>query len=84
MVNLLLKANSPLNATDVAGYTALHHAVAEGHGDCAVELLKAGADATKKDGDGFLALELAPDKEVRKFILTRAEMEGVEIPGMST
>lgn len=32
MVNLLLKHKSPLNATDSAGYTALHHAVAEGHG----------------------------------------------------
>lgn len=32
MVNLLLKNRSPLNATDNAGYTALHHAVAEGHG----------------------------------------------------
>lgn len=32
MINLLLKHRSPLNATDNAGYTALHHAVAEGHG----------------------------------------------------
>ncbi|KAK0632885.1 ankyrin repeat-containing domain protein [Immersiella caudata] len=32
MVNLLIKAKSPLNATDNSGYTALHHAVAEGHG----------------------------------------------------
>lgn len=32
MVNLLLENNSPLNATDIAGYTALHHAIAEGHG----------------------------------------------------
>ncbi|KAI1373586.1 ankyrin [Hypoxylon crocopeplum] len=32
MVNLLLQNRSPLNATDNAGYTALHHAVAEGHG----------------------------------------------------
>ncbi|KAI0489584.1 ankyrin [Xylaria cf. heliscus] len=32
MVNLLLEHQSPLNATDVTGYTALHHAVAEGHG----------------------------------------------------
>ncbi|KAI1276643.1 ankyrin [Xylaria sp. FL0933] len=32
MVKLLLEHNSPLNATDNAGYTALHHAVAEGHG----------------------------------------------------
>lgn len=34
LVNLLLKNKSPLNATDNAGYTALHHAVAEGHGMC--------------------------------------------------
>lgn len=34
MVVLLLgKGKSPLNATDSAGYTALHHAVAEGHGE---------------------------------------------------
>ena len=33
MINLLVKNKSPLNATDVAGYTALHHAVAEGHGE---------------------------------------------------
>lgn len=32
MVKLLIENGSPLNATDVAGYTALHHAVAEGHG----------------------------------------------------
>ncbi len=32
MVDLLLKNKSPLNATDVAGQTPLHHAIAEGHG----------------------------------------------------
>ena len=32
MVELLLKNKSPINATDVAGQTPLHHAVAEGHG----------------------------------------------------
>lgn len=32
MINLLLKHRSPINATDSAGQTALHHAVAEGHG----------------------------------------------------
>ncbi|OIW34458.1 ankyrin [Coniochaeta ligniaria NRRL 30616] len=79
MINLLVKNKSPLNATDVAGYTALHHAVAEGHGDAAVALLKAGAEMDKKDGDGMLALELAPDKEVRKYIERAAEMEGIDI-----
>lgn len=32
MVNLLIQNKSPLNATDSDGWTALHHAVAEGHG----------------------------------------------------
>lgn len=32
MVNLLVQNKSPLNATDTDGWTALHHAVAEGHG----------------------------------------------------
>lgn len=32
MVELLIKKQSPINATDVAGQTPLHHAVAEGHG----------------------------------------------------
>jgi 26S proteasome non-ATPase regulatory subunit 10 len=81
MVELLLKNKSPLNATDVAGYTPLHHAIAEGHGmklltpprgftelflgDTAVALLKAGAESDKKDVDGYLAIDLAPDAQVR-------------------
>ncbi|OLN92883.1 Ankyrin repeat-containing protein C6C3.08 [Colletotrichum chlorophyti] len=64
MTTLLIKNKSPLNATDICGYTALHHAVAEGHGDTAVALIKAGAELGKKDNDGHLALDLAPDKEV--------------------
>lgn len=39
-------------------------AIAEGHGDTAVLLLKAGADTTKKDVDGHLAIALAPDDKV--------------------
>ncbi|KAI0443283.1 ankyrin [Xylaria telfairii] len=79
MVKLLLDNHSPLNATDVAGYTALHHAVAEGHGDTAIALLKAGAETDKQDSDGYLALDLAPDKEVRKYIEREAENEGIEL-----
>lgn len=33
-------------------------------GDTAVALLKAGAETDKKDVDGFLALDLAPDEQV--------------------
>lgn len=79
MVELLLKSRSPLNMTDIAGQTPLHHAVAEGHGDTAVALLKAGAETDKKDIDGYLALDLAPDAQVRKFILQSAEREGIDL-----
>lgn len=33
-------------------------------GAAAVALIKAGAEMDKKDSDGILALDLAPDKEV--------------------
>jgi len=39
-------------------------AIAEGHGDTAMVLLKAGAETDKKDLDGNLAIDLAPDKKV--------------------
>ena len=88
----MLENKSPLNATDVAGLTALHHgesfvfsiftctrfiglvlagtvtnggtAISEGHGDTAMVLLKAGAETDKRDVDGNLAIDLAPDKKV--------------------
>lgn len=34
-------------------------------GDTAIALLKAGAETDKRDTDGYLALDLAPSKEVR-------------------
>lgn len=39
-------------------------AISEGHGDTALVLLKAGAETDKKDVDGYLALDLAPDTKV--------------------
>ncbi|KAL8712259.1 MAG: hypothetical protein Q9220_003410 [cf. Caloplaca sp. 1 TL-2023] len=99
MVNLLLENRSPLNATDSAGYTALHHgmllsflsldlwhirkpergSISEGHGDTALVLLKAGAETDKQDMDGHLAIDLAPDTKIRKFILQSAEREGIDL-----
>ncbi|KAH6895138.1 ankyrin repeat-containing domain protein [Thelonectria olida] len=81
MVLLLLKNRSPLNPTDNEGYTPLHHAVAEGFGDTAVALLKEGADFTLKTTEDELALDLAPDKEVRKYVIHGAEREGIELSG---
>lgn len=39
-------------------------AISEGHGDAAMVLLKAGAETDKRDVDGNLAIDLAPDKKV--------------------
>ena len=43
-------------------------AISEGHGDAALVLLKAGAEADKRDGDGNLAIDLAPDRKVGHVI----------------
>ncbi|EED24113.1 proteasome regulatory particle subunit (Nas6), putative [Talaromyces stipitatus ATCC 10500] len=77
---LLEEGKSPVNATDVDGLTALHHAISEGHGDAAILLMKAGTDLEKRDADGNLAIDLAPDAKVRKYILQTAEREGIELP----
>jgi 26S proteasome non-ATPase regulatory subunit 10 len=54
-------------------------AISEGHGDAAVLLLKEGAESDKKDIDGRLAISTAPDAKIRKFILSSAEQEGIEV-----
>ncbi len=64
VLRLLVEKKSPLNGGDVDGMTALHHAISEGHGDAAVELLKAGVETDRKDGEGRVAIELAPDSKV--------------------
>ncbi|KAB8068184.1 ankyrin repeat-containing domain protein [Aspergillus leporis] len=76
---LLQDGKSPVNATDMDGLTALHHAISEGHGEAAITLLKAGAETDKKDINGVLAIDMAPDASVRSYIRQTAEMEGIEI-----
>lgn len=66
---LLEEGKSPINATDIDGLTALHHAVSEGHGDAVIFLLKSGAEADKRDGDGRLAIDLVPDDKVNGFTI---------------
>ncbi|RMZ76473.1 hypothetical protein DV738_g4894, partial [Chaetothyriales sp. CBS 135597] len=80
IVRLLLdQGKSPINGSDADGQTALHHAVSEGHGDVAVELLKRGAESDKKDADGRTALECAPNGKVRSYIINAAEREGIDL-----
>lgn len=84
IVNLLLKeGKSPVNATDMNGLTALHHAIAEGHGDCAMVLLKAGAETDKRDQDGYLAIDLAPDAKVSRETL-HIEEPSRKLPSMGS
>ncbi|KIV98829.1 hypothetical protein, variant [Verruconis gallopava] len=83
MIKLLLENQSPINATDIDGMTALHHAISEGHGDAAVALLKAGADPSKEDREGHVALLLAPDAKIRDFIIQSAEREGIDLKAMN-
>jgi 26S proteasome non-ATPase regulatory subunit 10 len=40
-------------------------AISEGHGDAALLLLKEGAESNKKDIEGRLAIDTAPDSKVR-------------------
>lgn len=67
---LLEEGKSPINATDNDGLTALHHAVSEGHGDAVILLLKSGAEADKRDGEGRLAIDLVPDAKVSGLTLS--------------
>lgn len=70
---LLEEGKSPVNATDNDGLTALHHAIAEGHGDAAIFLMKAGAELDKRDNEGRYAIELAPDKKVGVLVWPQGE-----------
>lgn len=65
---LVEEAGAPLNTADNSGWTPLHHALAEGHGDVAVYLAKAGADITRQDPDGKTPLDVAVDAKTRSFV----------------
>lgn len=45
-------------------FWGIYVAISEGHGDVALELLKVGAETDKRDVDGHLAIDLAPDIKV--------------------
>ncbi len=80
MIKELLGAGkSPLNATDVDGMTALHHAISEGQGHAALFLLTNGAEFDKRDGEGRVALDYASDAKTRRFIVQAAEREGIDL-----
>ncbi len=55
--------------TNLGRFGLICEAVSEGHGDAALFLIVEGADTTKKDLDGQLAMDTAPDLKVKEFIL---------------
>lgn len=79
IVRALLEARAPKNASDIAGWTALHHACAEAHGDVAVSLLRAGVDPARVDRDDKTAVQLCPDTRVREYIVRACEQEGIDL-----
>lgn len=56
------KGASIIDKRDHDGWTALHHAMAEGHGDAAVDLINRGADVTVQASDGATPHDVAAPK----------------------
>ncbi|KAK9456091.1 ankyrin repeat-containing domain protein [Dipodascopsis uninucleata] len=79
LMNLLIKARSPLNTADKSGWTPLFHAAAEGHGDAALVLIRAGADTSNVDPAGQTFLDVCPDEKVRKWISDMVAREGLKL-----
>jgi hypothetical protein len=59
--SLIAAKGVSIDAIDVGGLTPLHYACHEGHADLVDKLLKAGADASKRDAKGNTPLHYACD-----------------------
>lgn len=64
---LVDQAHVNVNAQDSDGWTSLHHAMAEGHGDAAVKLVELGADPLIQNNDGLTAQQVAVDESVLHY-----------------
>lgn len=67
-LNFLLNAGIDVNATDEQGWTALMHAVKNGHSSTAKVLVDAEADIALQAPDGTTATSLAHDSQHTEFI----------------
>lgn len=78
MVQIIVEiGKSPLDTTDLFGMTALHHALAEGHADVALQLVKYGADWKKTTSDGESVFDVALNDKVRVFFKKALVGEGL-------
>lgn len=71
LVDMLCAKKSPVNARDFQGWTPLFHALAEGHGDIALLLVKQyNSDyESTEDSNGSKALDVVLNDKVKKFFL---------------
>ena len=71
LVDMLCTKKSPVNARDFQGWTPLFHALAEGHGDIALLLVKQyNSDyESTEDSNGSKALDVVLNDKVKKFFL---------------
>lgn len=72
-----------LDSMDHTGRTALHHAVKNGHTECAKILLDAGAKTTATDAEGCYPLHLAAqytrNAKCVKILLARGPSQDVSL-----
>lgn len=70
LVALLCEHGSPVDKQDSAGWTPLFHALAEGHTELAIVLVKTyGADYTIENNQGECATDVALNDEVKRYFL---------------
>lgn len=67
LLKMLADARAAVNVRDTDGWTPLHHALAEGHGDAGVLLVSLGADPALESNSGQTAVQVACSDQVRQF-----------------
>ena len=68
IVNLLIKCNADINATDSYGNTALMKATRQNHISCVTELIEAGADISLLNNHGTTAYDMAKSAEMSRLL----------------
>jgi ankyrin repeat protein len=62
VIRILAARGAPVNATNLSGFTPLHHAAESGSMEAALALLAAGADPLRVTNDGEIAADVARRK----------------------
>lgn len=80
LINLLAKdGKAQLNVKDSFGWTALHHALAEGNGDAAIELVKLGADPNIRSSEDETAIQVSVDEKIASYFRHHMKELGIEL-----